>query len=286
MRRRELLVAGGATLLSLSAFRFGWTAPADKKKQKVLYFTRNVGYEHSVVHRKGNELSFSEKVLTEMGARAGFDVECTKDGTVFDGGLDQYDLIAFYTNGDLTKPDGQHTPPMTSAGKQKLLAAIAAGKGFVGIHPTTNSFAGPGLDPFTAMIGGEFSGHGDQQKAKLAITSPKFPGISDLHAKDDLEFVEEWYTHRKLADDLHVILLLETEQMKGSPYKRPRLPYTWARMQQKGRVFFTAFGHREDIWTNPQVQTVMLGGIAWAMGNVQADVTPNMAKVAPNANQA
>jgi hypothetical protein len=29
----------------------------------------------------------------------------------------------------------------------------------------------------------------------------------------------------------------------------------------------------------------MLGGMAWAMGNVQADVTPNIDKVAPGANQ-
>ena len=29
----------------------------------------------------------------------------------------------------------------------------------------------------------------------------------------------------------------------------------------------------------------MLGGIAWAMSNVDADVTPNIDKVTPKANQ-
>jgi hypothetical protein len=50
-------------------------------------------------------------------------------------------------------------------------------------------------------------------------------------------------------------------------------------------VFYTSFGHRDDVWTNPKVQEIMLGGIAWAMRNVKADVTPNIDKVAPKANQ-
>ncbi len=73
--------------------------------------------------------------------------------------------------------------------------------------------------------------------------------------------------------------------MKGKPYQRPRFPSTWARRHEKGRVFYTSFGHREDIWTNPKVQAIMLGGIAWALGNVEADATPNLDKVAPKANQ-
>jgi hypothetical protein len=42
-------------------------------------------------------------------------------------------------------------------------------------------------------------------------------------------------------------------------------------------------GHREDIWTNPVFQQVLLGGMNWALGNVDADVTPNIGKVTPQA---
>jgi type 1 glutamine amidotransferase len=56
-------------------------------------------------------------------------------------------------------------------------------------------------------------------------------------------------------------------------------------MHDKGRVYYTSFGHRDDIWTNPQVQQIILGGFAWAMGNVDADLTPNIDAVAPKANQ-
>jgi type 1 glutamine amidotransferase len=283
MKRREMLLTTGAAVFGLSTFPFGWTAAAEKKKQKLLYFTRSAGFEHSAVKRSGDELSFSEKTLTEMGERAGFEVECTKDGRVFDGDLDQYDAIAFYTSGDLTKPNKNNTPPMSPEGKQKLLAAIAAGKGFVGFHAATDSFRSQGIDPYIAMVGAEFCGHGAQQEATVLVASPKFPGAEGLGESFALR--EEWYAHKKIAGDLHVILVQDTKTMTGKLYERPPFPATWARMHSKGRVFYTSFGHREDVWTNPKVQQLMLGGIAWAMGNVDADVTPNIDQVTPQANQ-
>jgi len=282
MKRREMLAATGAAVLGLSSFPFGWVAAAEKKKQKVLYFTRSAGYEHGMVKRKDGELSFSEKTLVELGKKAGFDVECTKDGSVFDGDLDQYDCIAFYTSGDLTKEKAGQGPPMSPKGKQKLLRAIAAGKGFVGFHSATDSFQSGGIDPYIAMLGGEFLTHGAQQEATLTVTSPKFPGLGDAKS---LTMKEEWYALEKFADDLHVILVQETEGMTGGPYQRPPFPATWARMHGKGRVFYTSFGHRDDIWTNPAVQSLILGGIAWTMGNVDAEIPPNIDKVTPKANQ-
>jgi hypothetical protein len=297
MKRREMLLGSGAAILGLSTFPMRWVAAAERRKrkrvvsrpQKVLYFTRSAGFEHSAVKRAGEELSISEKTLIEMGKRAGFEVECSKDGRVFDGDLGQYDLIAFYTSGDLTQPANPKTPqpgsPMSPEGKQKLLDAIAAGKGFVGIHAATDSFRNPGkpdIDPYIAMLGGEFVGHGKQQVAKLTVTDPKFPGVGK---HDSLKLEEEWYAMAKLAKDLHVILVQETAGMEGKMYERPPFPATWAHMHGKGRVFYTSFGHRDDIWTNRQVQEIMLGGMAWAMRNVDADVTPNIDKVTPRANE-
>jgi hypothetical protein len=40
-------------------------------------------------------------------------------------------------------------------------------------------------------------------------------------------------------------------------------------------------GHREDVWTNSLFQEILFGGIAWAAGNVSADITPNLLKVTP-----
>ena len=285
MKRREFLSSIGSLVVCSTAFPLQWARAASGKKQRVLYFTRSAGFEHSVVRRKGDQLAFSERVLTEMGKRAGFEVVCTKDGRVFDSDLDQYDTIAFYTSGDLTKPNRNRTPPMTPRGKQRLLDWVAAGGGFVGFHSATDSFHSRGgkVDPYIAMIGGEFVIHGAQQAAGVKLVDPAFPNLQGIPS--EMRLKEEWYTQKNLAPDLHVILLQETKDMRGKMYQRPPYPQTWARRHGKGRVFYTSFGHREDIWTNPKVQQVMLAGFAWTMGNVEADVTPNIAKVAPGANQ-
>jgi type 1 glutamine amidotransferase len=55
-------------------------------------------------------------------------------------------------------------------------------------------------------------------------------------------------------------------------------------MHEKGRVFFTSMGHREDVWESKLFQDVLLGGLSWALGNVKADLKPNLTQAAPNAS--
>jgi len=181
MKRREMLLTTGAAVVGLSTFPLGWAAAADNKKQKLLFFTRSAGYEHPPVIRQGDDLAPAEKHLTQWGKQAGLEVVCSKDGAIFDGDLDQFDCFAFYTSGDLTgKPDRlQPGAPMSPEGKKRFLAAIEAGKGFVGIHSATDSFRTKGIDPYIAMLGGEFLSHGEQQTATMKITAPHFPASKD-----------------------------------------------------------------------------------------------------------
>jgi type 1 glutamine amidotransferase len=271
----------------MGAFPLGRTAGAAAKAGRLLYYTRSVGFEHSVVRRQGDKLSHSELVLTELARRFGFEVECTKDGSIFDGDLDRFDAIVFYSCGDQTQPSLDKSPPMTLSGKQRLLDVVAAGKGFVGFHAAADTFHSKGLqtdrDPYVAMLGGEFVSHGDQQEASLVIAS-HFPGVGNLGCAEGLSFTDEWYALTNFAKDLHVILVQETAYMKGQCYHRPNYPCTWARMHGKGRVFYTSLGHREDVWTNPFFQTIALGGLRWAAGAVDADVKPNLARVTPHAD--
>ncbi len=286
MRRREMLLASGAAVLGLSSFPRGWAQAADAKKAKILYFTRCAGFEHSVVKRQGGELSFSEKIMVEEGAKRGVEVVCSKDGRIFDGDLDQFACFAFYTSGDLTKPiKDRDEPPMTEKGKQRFLDAIAAGKGYFGFHAANDSFHSTPekISDYIAMVGGEFVVHGQQQKATMRVTSPHFPGMEGLG--DSFEMLEEWYALNNFAKDLHVILVQETAGMKDDCYQRPPFPATWARMHGKGRVFYTSLGHREDVWTGKIFQQIVLGGFGWVLGDSEADITPNIDKVTPKANQ-
>jgi uncharacterized protein len=286
MLRRDMLRLGPAALLAATA-----SAQSRAEKRKMLYFTRSAGFEHSVVKRSGSELSHSEKILVELGQRDGFEVECTKDGRVFDRDLEQYAAFLFYTSGDLTQPAKDGSQRMSAAGKRALLEAIARGKGFVGFHSATDTFHSKGpsgenlaeVDPYIAMIGGEFVTHGAQQEASLHAVSNFLIKNIGVPA-EGLSFTEEWYTGKNFAKDLHVILAQETEFMQGEPYRRPNFPQTWVRTHGEGRVFYTSLGHREDVWTNPFFQAVAQAGIAWTTNQFSFDIKPNIETVTPRAN--
>ena len=264
---------------------------ADKPKKKLLFYTKSAGFEHDVIRRKDGQLAFAERILIDLGKKHGIEITCTKDGTVFDSDYKNYDAFFFYTTEDLTQSGNDKQPPISPQGKENLLAAVRAGKGFIGSHCASDTFhtAGnrtesqPKPDPYIAMLGGEFIRHGRQQVAKMRVTSPDFPGLKEAGAGFSLN--EEWYSLKNFAPDMHVILAQETEGMTDDDYKRPPYPATWARREGEGRVFYTSMGHREDVWTNPMFQSILMGGIHWALREVDAPVPSNLAATCPEASK-
>lgn len=289
LNRRELLLTGagaawlGAGVLSRAV---GATARAPKK---VLFFTKSSGFPHSVVTRQDGAPAHAEKILTEIGKEHGFEVVASKDGRLFEPDkIGEWDGFVFYTTGDLTTPGTDKSPPLSADGEKALYDAIRGGKGFIGMHSATDTFGHHGArnkgaeDPFIQMIGGEFVSHGPQQVATLEVVDPKFPGLADGFGKaSSFQINDEWYALKNLPEDLHVILVQKTEGMDGHMYNRPDFPATWARKYGDGRVFYTSMGHREDVWTNPNYQSLLLGALAWSTGLADADIAPNVKQVTP-----
>lgn len=298
--RRTVLASGSVTLASL--FMLNRLATANQaisdvtletmKGKKVLFFTKSAGFEHDVVRRQNDSPAFAERMVSNFAKKYGFEVNITKDGTVFDADYVNYDCFFFYTTGDLTSTSPKNLdrePAMSKQGKENLLKAIAEGKGFVGNHCASDTFHSKGPnwenqsepDPYIQMIGGEFSGHGRQQPSQMKLISQNFPGADGVGASFTMN--EEWYSLKNFAPDMHVILLQETMGMSDFDYQRPPYPATWARRHDKGRVFYTSMGHREDVWTNPIFESILIGGLAWASGAIDAEVPANIKEVAPEA---
>jgi type 1 glutamine amidotransferase len=278
-------------------------APVSEGPKKILFFSKSSGFEHPMIKEENGQPSAAQKILSELGRKNNLEFTFTKDGSVFTPeNIAKYDAFFFYTTGDLTETGSDKNPPMSPAGKDALLEAIHNGKGFIGTHSATDTFHSPGgkdsgaarwkldgedADPYVKMIGAEFIIHGSQQPAHQIVADKKFPGMSAV--PDDFGPNEEWYSLKDFQPNLHVLLVQDTSTMKRdgnnkNAYDRPNYPSTWARKYGEGRVFYTSMGHRDDIWTNPVFQSVLVGGMNWAVGNVKADVTPNLTKVAPEAN--
>ncbi len=294
LSRRELLAAGGAAFLGLGAMN-RLLARTEGETKRVLFFIKSAGFPHPVVTRRNGKPSLAETILADIGKEHGFEVTASKDGGVFNPDqIGQWDAFVFETTGDLTtEGQGEKSPPITPEGEKALYNAIKSGKGFLGMHCAADTFGHHGArnkgkdDPYIEMLGGEFIVHGAQQKGRIEVVSPHFPGVEKYLGGSDNSFAiqEEWYALKNFPDDLHVVMVQDTTGMKGPMYDRPNFPMTWARNYGKGRVFYTSMGHREDVWQSPAYQGLLLGALAWATGKVEVNIEPNIHKVTPHCDQ-
>jgi type 1 glutamine amidotransferase len=294
LNRRQFLRAGAVTS---AGFALSQTLFAGDKKS-VLIFTKSSGWEHDVVKTPGGKPSILEQAVIALGEQHGFDVTATKDGKVFDSkDFKKHSAVLFFTTGVLTTTGTDLNPPMSPEGKQSLLDAISGGLGFVGVHAASDTFHTPPdpddnsnryiahgekSDPYLRMLGGEFIAHGSTprlQTTNVIVNDPKFPGLEGVSSP--VSFNEEWYSLKDFRTDLHVILTLDTKGMTGEPYQRAPYPMTWARMENKGRVFYTAIGDRPENWSNPFFLNLLGGGIRWAIGDAKASLRQNLTKAAP-----
>ncbi len=266
--------------------------------KSVLVFTKSSGFEHTVVKRVDGKPSLVDDTVNELGNKHGFKAGVTKDGRIFDSKeFHSYAAVVFFTTGDLTTLGTDGKPPMSPRGKQTLLDAVRDGMGFVGVHAASDTFHtlpdpedrsnryiahGEKEDPYLRMLGGEFIIHGREprlQDANLIVNDPKFPGLERVTSP--VSFSEEWYSLKDFMPDLHVILTLDTQGMKGECYQRAPYPVTWARQHGKGRVFYTAMGDRPENWKNEFFLNLLAGGIRWTIGDASAQLVENLKEAAP-----
>ena len=129
------------------------SANASVKKRKVLYLTHSAGFKHAV-------LPESEKVFKELGEKSGaFEVVATQDCSLLNKeALKQFDVVVFYTTGEL---------PISDEQKQDFMAFIKSGKGFIGIHSATDTFYK--WAEYGDMIGGYFDQHPWHQEVTVKV---------------------------------------------------------------------------------------------------------------------
>lgn len=143
-----------------------------------------------------------------------------------------------------------------------LLTWIRAGHPFLGAHSASDTYRD--APPYIEMLGGEFDTHGDQTTVDLTVEDRAHPATAPLPSP--FRIFDEIYEFRSNPRATSTILLsLDRHPSDGHPEAgRPGdFPIAWHRRYGEGRVFYTALGHREDVWTNPLFQQHLLGAIRW-----------------------
>jgi type 1 glutamine amidotransferase len=185
--------------------------------------------------------------------------------------LNDFDAILFYGIGELELTDQQ---------KADLLSFVKEdGKGFVGVHTAITAFYT--WPEYGEMIGGYFDDHPwTILDAPVIVEDPSFPAMKAFQksfiARDEIYQVRNFSRER-----VRVLARLDPAKLD---LRNPRVhrkdndfAVAWARNYGRGRVFYSTFGHTEESWDDPAMQTMWLEAIKWAMGVTNADVSPRPA---------
>jgi type 1 glutamine amidotransferase len=151
------------------------------------------------------------------------------------------------------------------------------GKGIIGGHSAIDTlYKWP---EFGEMMGAYFDEHPwGQFEAPVIVEDRNFPAMRAFPPTFIIH--DEIYQPSKefSRDKLRVLARLdETKidlQHKGVKRTDKDFAVAWVKMYGKGRVFYSTFGHREEVYDRPDIQAMYREATKWVMGMVDGDATP------------
>jgi len=185
-------------------------------------------------------------------------------------------VIFANTTGDLPLPD-----------LDGFVNWVKAGHAFIGMHSASDTFHK--FDGYKQLLQGQFQTHGKQVPADLVAADTAHPANGGIGEKWDIKQEEIYEFKESSHDRAKLRALWYLRHHPQDPAAAGYAPVSWVREDGKGRVFYTALGHREDLWSDDpalpnrvntpeiskQFQAHILGGIKWALGLAEGSATPN-----------
>jgi len=240
--------AGVVGLALLAGAGLAKGAASAAPPSRLLVVTNTQGYRHDSIP---NMVALVEKGGSESGdwvvERADSDEDLGRLTTA--SALSGFDGVAFLnSSGDVPLAD-----------REAFLAWVDAGGAVVGAHGGANTLQG--WPEFVAVLGGEFDYHKDQARVRVHVDDRDHASTEVFGP--EFEVFDEIYLFKSFdRNRVHMLLSLERHPNTGEP---GFFPLAWTREQGKGRVFYTAIGHRADVVDSAWYARHLLGGIRWAL---------------------
>lgn len=181
-----------------------------------------------------------------------------------DGG----DVARLLTPSGLSAADGvffaNTTGNLGIADLPAFLAWIRDGHAFLGAHSASDTYHD--APDYIAMLGAEFDTHGNETSADLRVEEPSHPAVAELpNPFRVFDEIYEFRTNPRVR--VSVLLSLDRHPDDGHPAagQPGDFPLAWYHSYGTGRVFYTALGHRDEVWNDQRFQQHLLGAIRWAV---------------------
>ena len=259
-----------ASLLSFCVLFCGWPASAQPNKKRILAIGQVKGFQHdattnglATIWKLGRESGLWDTYIrtdTQLITKRKLDSNAKN--------LDYFDAVVFYTTGELDLDEEQ---------KAALLAFVHEdGKGFIGIHSALDTlYEWPG---YGEMIGGYFDGHPwNQFQAPIVLEDAEHPITSHL-PKTFTAFDEIYQARAYSREKVRVLLSMDADKLdlnkKGVNRTDRDFAIAWVKPYGNGRVFYSTFGHRDEMWDRADIQKMWLEAVKWTMGMTEGDATP------------
>lgn len=259
-----------AILTALAVGLFSTADAQQARKKRLLAIGEVKGFEHDSV---SNALATMWKLGHDTGLWDTFirtDTELVTKKKLGNNAknLDYFDAVLFYTTGELDMNDEQ---------KAALLSFVHEdGKGFIGVHSAIDTFYK--WPAYGEMIGAYFDGHPwGVFDAPVIVEDREFPAMKHFPArfviKDEIYQPSSLFSRKRVR----VLARLDADKLdltNPQVHRTDRdFAVAWCRDYGKGRVFYSTFGHPEEVWDRPDIQKMYLEATKWAMGLEPGDAT-------------
>lgn len=161
--------------------------------------------------------------------------------------------------------------------RRGLLDWVERGGGILAIHYAIG--ANRHWPEFARLLGATFTGHPWNEEVAVAVDDPTHPLVAAFGGKD-FRLADEIFQYGPPYDRsrLRVLLSLDTSRTNmGVRWIRREdndFALAWLRTQGKGRIVYTSFGHRTELYWNRPLLRFYLDAIQFTTGDLEAPTSP------------
>jgi uncharacterized protein len=240
-----------------------------KDKPNILVFGKINGFKDAP------SFEAAEAALKAIAERKGWALSFTEKGGAFNAKtLGKFDAIVWNNiSGDV----------LTLAQRKAFQRYMEQGGGFFGIHGSAGDPAYFWNWYADKLIGARFAGHPRNpqfQEARIVVDSGHKLATG---LPVEWRMTDEWYSFKTnpRAAGAKVLLTLDEASYNPNDPAMPGLimgadhPLAWTNCIGKGRMFYSAIGHRPETFSQPQHVTMLENALSWVISNKKACHTGN-----------